>query len=174
VLLEVVLLDREPYGRCSRGHKHARYLIGSLERARFAEHKRPILIHAMYYIPGRLQRSTSGCAVASVNREAPGPPTFELDGVEFLDQTAFVDNADAGCQAIHLGKDVARHENGDTLFAGEPAQELADFDHTRRVETIGRFIKDDQFGLVEQGTGEAQPLKVAHRQCAGSAVGVGA
>jgi len=60
MLLEIVLLDYEPYWRSAGSHKHARHLIGSLKRARLVEHERPFLAHQRHGIPGRLERAPSG------------------------------------------------------------------------------------------------------------------
>ena len=54
----------------------------------------------------------------------------------------------------------------------ELAEELADLDDAGRVESVGRLVEDQQLGLVEEGAGEGEPLEVAERQGAGSAVGV--
>ncbi len=84
-----------------------------------------------------------------------------------------MDDPDAGRQPVHLGEDVARHEDGHSVLRRERAQQLADLDHAGRVETIGGLVKDEQGGLVEQRTGEGEALQVPQRERAGPPVRVG-
>ena len=59
-----------------------------------------------------------------------------------------VDDHDPFCHFGQLGQQVARHQDGPTL-GGQPAQEVADPAHARRVETVGRFVEDEDRWVTE-------------------------
>ena len=80
-------------------------------------------------------------------------------------------DADAVDEMGDLAQDVARHEDGDALLAGQRAQQLADLDDAGGVERVGRLVEDEQLGTVQQRPGEGEPLLVAEREHLGAPVG---
>ena len=57
----------------------------------------------------------------------------------------------------HFRKDVARDEHGLAL-AAQTAKKLADLLDAGRVETVGRFVEDQEFWILEQSCRYPQPL----------------
>ena len=98
-------------------------------------------------------------------------PAAQLGVVELFEQSACVDDTDAVGQMCDLGEDVARHEDGHAVLVNQPPEQLADLDDPGRVETIGRFIEDEQLGAMEQRTGERETLFVAQRELPGPTFG---
>jgi hypothetical protein len=86
---------------------------------------------------------------------------LQLVHVEFLNQSAVMDDAYPLCQARHFSQDMARHEDCDPLITDQFIQEGADFDNPRRVQSVRRFVKDYQFRMVQQRFGKTQALTVA-------------
>ena len=72
-----------------------------------------------------------------------------------------MDDADPVGQMGDFGEDVARHEDGDALLAGQRAEQHADLDDTGRIEPVGRLVEHEQFGGVQQRAGERETLLVA-------------
>lgn len=71
---------------------------------------------------------------------------------------------DAVTEGFDFGEDMGGEEDG-AVFS-EAANELADFDDLGGVEADGWFIEDEEFGLVEDGLGEANALAVAFTELA--------
>ena len=61
-----------------------------------------------------------------------------------------------------LGEDVARDEDGASL-SGEGAQEVPQPADALGIESVRRFVEDQQLGLAEERGGETQPLPHAER-----------
>ena len=78
------------------------------------------------------------------------PVVFQLSRVDFLHQATLVNNADTLRQPGHFAQNVARHENGDTLFAGQAGEQVAHLNNTGRIQPVGRLIQDEQFRAVQQ------------------------
>ena len=77
-------------------------------------------------------------------------------------------------QQVDLAEDVAGHEDGHALALRQVAEQVADLDDSGRIQPVRRLVEDQQFGAVQQGAGEGQPLQVAERQRAGPSACVGA
>ncbi len=96
----------------------------------------------------------------------------ERRAVELLDETSAVDDADPRGEAVDLGEDVARHEDGDPALVARVPEELADLDDAGRVQAVSRLVEHEQLGLVHEGAREREALEVAERQRPGSSVRV--
>ena len=62
-----------------------------------------------------------------------------------------------GRSVLDLAEVVARHEHGPALVA-ERTQQLADLLDPGRIEAVGRFVEDQQLGVLEERLGQAEPL----------------
>jgi len=68
--------------------------------------------------------------------------------VQFFDQTPLVDDPYSRAQRVHFGQDVARHEDRHALPARKRRKQVANLDHARRVEPIGRLASEkDMFSM---------------------------
>jgi hypothetical protein len=87
---------------------------------------------------------------------------MRLQGVviQFLHQPATVDDPDRRREPIDFPEDVAGHEDRDALVLGEVAQQVADLDDARGIEAVCGFVEDQEFGSVQQGAREGQPLQL--------------
>ena len=75
--------------------------------------------------------------------------SFEFVGIQFLDHFSFVNDADACGEPVYFGQDVTRHKDGHSVFVDERSQQLAYFNDAGRVESVGGFVEDQQFGRVK-------------------------
>ena len=169
-------VDRQPRRRRARLDQQLRDRVGRVERARLAQLETG---PSRRSTPARVGdkpaarsagSATSGRGAATSSRASRR--AVERLRVELLEQPAAVQDADARGQARDLAQDVARHEDGHAAVARQLAQQLADLDHARRVEPVGRLVEDEQLRLVQQRPRQPQPLRVAERQRAGAPVGV--
>ena len=71
---------------------------------------------------------------------------------------------------LHLGEQVAGQDDG-AAFRGERPQQGPHVGDAGRVESVRRFVEDDDLGLLEQGRGDAQALLHAHGVRAVAVVG---
>ena len=78
---------------------------------------------------------------------------LERLAVEFLDEPAAMDDADARGEAIDLGEDVARDEHRRAATLRELAEEFPDLDDAGRIEAVRGLVEDEQLGLVEECAG---------------------
>ncbi len=78
------------------------------------------------------------------------------------DDFALVDDHCAGAGGIDLFKDVGGEEDG--LGFAETFDELADFVFLVGVESVGRFVKNQYLGVVEECLGEAGAVAVSFRE----------
>ena len=122
---------------------------------------------------GRQQRDFGRPEVTGFDFQAPVAPLLQGATVEFLDEAASMDDADAIRQQIDLAQDVAGHEDRHALVPCKVAEQFADLDDTGRIEAVRRLVEDQEFGAVQQGAGQGQPLEVPERQRAGSPPRVG-
>ncbi len=53
---------------------------------------------------------------------------------------------------------VSHEEEGEILFGLELEKELGDFLAAFLVEGAGRFVRKDQFGLIDEGSGDSGAL----------------
>src|SRR6266498_848734 len=121
---------------------------------------------------GGAQRDPRPGRVARGDHEPGAFPPGQLGGVQLLDQPSIVDDPDPGRQPGHLGQDVAGPEDRDVAVPGQPAQQVPDLDHPRRVQPVRGLVEDQQVGSMDEGLGQAQPLGVAEREGTGAAVRV--
>src|SRR5471030_1654606 len=63
---------------------------------------------------------------------------------------------------------MARDHDGRALLAIQPQEQIADFDDSMRVETVGGFVENEQRRLVQQSDGDAQALLHAQRKLPGA------
>ena len=101
---------------------------------------------------GRGEQRGGAVRLRAPHREVQPFGLAQLPAVELFEQVAFVHDADAVGEVRDLGEDVAGHEDGHALLAGERTQQLADLDDARRVEGVGRLVEDEQLGPVQQGS----------------------
>ena len=122
--------------------------------------------------PAASQQRARSCGVARLHDQTACAPFLHLLRAQLLDQAPAVDDPDARRQPVHLGEDVARHEDGDAALGGERTQQGSHLDDAGRVEAVGRLVEDDELGLVEERHGEPEPLAVALRQGVRPAPGI--
>ena len=75
------------------------------------------------------------------------------------DDDATIDDDGAGAGSGDFFKNVGREEDG--FFLPEILDELADFKFLVGVEAVGRFVEDEDFGIVEKGLGEAGAVAIS-------------
>ena len=73
-----------------------------------------------------------------------------------------VDDEHPAASHFDFGQDVGREQDG-VAFA-EVFDQLADLPDLVRVEADGRFVEDEQVGVVQEGIGQAHALAVAFGQ----------
>jgi hypothetical protein len=61
---------------------------------------------------------------------------------------------------------LARHQDGDSVFAGSRPQQLADPYHAKRVEAVAGFIEDQHIRPMNPGHGDPKTLPIPERQSA--------
>src|SRR5258708_3193059 len=71
-----------------------------------------------------------------------------------------MDDAKAGGETVYFGEDVTGHEHGYPLRMSKIRNEVADFDDACRVESVGRFVENQQFRLVQEGARQPQTLEI--------------
>ena len=81
-----------------------------------------------------------------------------------------LEDGDGVADLLDFVEQVAAEDDG-TAFRGEFGDEGADFAGALRVEAVGRLIEDDEFGVVEDSGGDAEPLLHAERVVLEAAVG---
>ena len=67
------------------------------------------------------------------------------------------------------GRDIRlmrHHDDGDALFAIQRAERLHNLVRISGIEIAGRFIRQQQARLVDQGAGDRDPLLLPARQLA--------
>jgi hypothetical protein len=78
--------------------------------------------------------------------------------------------------AVHglgdLGQNVARNQDGSAL-PGQPPDQPAEPPDTLRVESVGRLVQDQHFGVAEHGGGYREPLAHAKGELANPPCRVG-
>ena len=106
-----------------------------------------------------------------LEHDAPPPAqaTGELAGAALGDQPPARDDDDPLAQRRHLGKDVAREEDG--ALAAQAGEQLPHLHHLRGVEADGRLVEEEDRRLAEQRLRQADALAVALRQRADAPVG---
>ena len=85
-----------------------------------------------------------------------------------------MNHAEAGGDARDLAEQVTRQKNGDAALMRQFAQQFAHFDDSRRVQSVGRLIEEQERRIVQQRLRQSQPLRVAQRERSGASVSIGA
>ena len=121
---------------------------------------------------GLPERGVGGGKIPRADIEAAVASPLNLIRGLFLNHPAPVHDADARGQAVNLGQDVARHQDGRAALTRERAEQFAYLHDAGRVKPVRRFIENQQFRVMERGAGERKPLQVAERELPGSALGI--
>ncbi len=108
---------------------------------------------------GRNQGGAGAFQIVRPHQQSSAPVPFQFFHVHFLDQASLMNDADAVGEAGHFRQDVAGHEDRHALLAGQFEQELADLHDPGRVQAVGRFIEEQQAGVVQQRLGQSQSLR---------------
>ena len=137
--------------------------LGRGERHRVAQFESP-LASPLRCQAGGPQGGLGHREIASHDLEAPIPSLLQGIAVELLDQPASMDDADPIREEVDLAEDMAGHEDGDVFGPGQVSQQVADLDHAGGIEAVRGLVEDEEFGTVNQGAREGQPLQVAERE----------
>ena len=73
------------------------------------------------------------------------------------EQPTVTHDGDRVAQLLHLGQDVRAQQHGHTRLP-EGADDLPDPADAGWVESVGRLVEDEQVGVLEQRSGDGQPL----------------
>ncbi len=147
-------------------------MISALVRSRSATTSPPLPSEAtLSPSGGELARRARGVVAADEEPRRGAAPQLGERALE--EQAAAVDDAEVGGDLLDLGEEMARHENGDALLAGQPAQQRAEVLDACRVEAVGGLVEDEEPRLAEERQRQRQPLAHAERVGAHEAVGVG-
>ena len=92
----------------------------------------------------------------------PLPPREQRRRLLQGDQPSLPDDRDAVADALHLGEDVRRKEDG-PAFGLEPVEDLVERALHQRVEALGRLVENRQLGIVLQRLDDADLLAHAAR-----------
>ena len=95
----------------------------------------------------------------------------QVRGRAARDQPAAVDDQDVVDGLAQLGKLMAGHQHGASLLR-ERAQQASQPVHAERIESVGRFVEDENGRVAEHCGGEPEPLPHAERVGAHPTVGV--
>src|SRR6266536_1602216 len=177
VALEIVVGHGQAGGWVPGGDQHGGHVVRPAQGRLLGEHQRAV--RAAPSVTASRSRTGRRCAarveaggaqrdprpgrVARGDHEPGAFPPGQLGGVQLLDQPSIVDDPDPGRQPGHLGQDVAGPEDRDVAVPGQPAQQVPDLDHPRRVQPVRGLVEDQQVGSMDEGLGQAQPLGVAER-----------
>src|SRR5258708_37597085 len=78
------------------------------------------------------------------------------------DKLASIEKDGARTNLLYLTQQMAGKEDA-LAFTREPVQQIAHLDDTSGIESVGRFVEDEQIRIVEQGDPHAQALLHAER-----------
>lgn len=84
---------------------------------------------------------------------------FQLLGSSVGDDTALIDDDCAGASGGDFFEDVGGEEDGPVLT--QSFDELADFGFLIGIESVGRLVENEDFGVVKEGLREAGPVTVS-------------
>ena len=79
-----------------------------------------------------------------------------------VDEAAVVDHDQPVADLLQLAQQVRGHEDRPSAL-GDFTDQAADVLHADWIESVGRFVEDDQLGVSEQRGGDAETLLHAHR-----------
>ena len=111
--------------------------------------------------PRTAQRSLRGIGVGRPDFE-PALATDEVARQAMRDHAAALEDGDGIADQLDFREQMAAEEDGPAL-GREFRDEFAHLARALRVEAVGRFVEDDQFGIVEERRRYAQPLLHAQR-----------
>src|SRR5262249_3700456 len=94
----------------------------------------------------RCQSDQEQAALASQCRDVP-----------LADQLTALEDGDAIADQFDLAQEVRVDEDGLTAPL-EPLEDAADLTAAERIDAVGRFVEEDDVGVVEQGLGNADAL----------------
>ncbi len=83
-----------------------------------------------------------------------------------LEDDAMFEEGDTGTDVEGVGQVVGRHDDSGFLFLAVGLQQVLHRQLGGGVEEIERFIKYQQFGIVQHGTDDAHLLLVTHGEVA--------
>src|SRR5688500_14616058 len=85
-------------------------------------------------------------------------------------QTALVNDADVGGYLFDLAEQMAGKEYGDAELCGQSSDEITHLVNARGVQSVGRFVQNQEFGFVQQSQSQTQTLAHTERILAYAAV----
>ena len=158
MLLERFPGDREVRRWNPRRHEDLGDPLGHFKGHRVAEFESPV------GAPPRGEASRDQCSlggheIAGLDFQTSVAALLEGTAIELLDQAAPMDDANPVRQQIDLAEDMAGHEDRHALVR-EVAEQVADLDDPGGIEAVRRLVEDQEFGTVQEGAGESQPLEV--------------
>ncbi|MFI6507245.1 hypothetical protein ACIBCT_06550 [Streptosporangium sp. NPDC050855] len=103
----------------------------------------------------------AGCGVvAGGHGQVTAQALVQGGGVEFLDQAAVVNDADAGGRARDLGQQVAGQEHRDAVFAGQAGQQGTDLHDADGIQAVDGLVQDEQVGRPMRALARARRCRL--------------
>ncbi len=109
---------------------------------------------------GRLGAADAIEADLDSRRRLAEPPR-QLRHRPHADEPAGREDPDTVARRLDLREQVARQEDRDPLFVGELPEEVENLDDADRVDRGGRFVEDEDLGVLHERIGDAEPLEHA-------------
>src|SRR5437016_4463194 len=80
-----------------------------------------------------------------------------------IEHATGINNRDCITDTLNLVKQVTGKQDRQAELISQSGQEFADLANTLRIETIGRFVKNDEFRMRQERLCYAEPLSHAVR-----------
>ena len=107
---------------------------------------------------------TTPSAALRIGRTGQGEcvPRRQFGNAALMDNAALLDDGDMRARPLHFIQQVTGQENR-TAVTGEPPDDVTDFTHTLRIESVGGLIEYHELRVPHHRAGDHQPLFHAQR-----------
>src|SRR6267142_2305667 len=84
-------------------------------------------------------------------------PAREFGRCRCAGNNTFVENDNLVANEFHFGEEMRVQENGFAHIT-EPGEKIPHLDSSKRIQTVGRLIEEEDFRIIDQGLGNTKPL----------------